>query len=81
MALNMQYNKNKLYKTDHYWSWNVLNFNFPEKGLKLASPPHFLFDFFKKLLTMLFSIKWQKFIAWWTLLLEILGNIYNTIVC
>ena len=25
----------------------MLNFNFPEKGLGLVSPPHFLYDFSK----------------------------------
>ena len=26
----------------------MLNFNFSEKGLALVSPPHFVYDFFKK---------------------------------
>ena len=38
MALNLTYNKNKLYKTLDYWSRDTLNFNFSEKGLGLVSP-------------------------------------------
>ena len=47
LALNFPYNKNKLYKTLDYWSRDMLNFNFPEKGLRLVSPPHCVW-FFKK---------------------------------
>ena len=39
--LNLPCNKNKLYKTLDYWSKNMLNFNFWEKGLGLVSPSHF----------------------------------------
>ena len=45
IALNLGYNKNKLYKTLDYWSKDMLNFNFPGKGLGLVFPPHFACDF------------------------------------
>ena len=48
IALNLQYNESKLYKTLDYWSRDMLNFNFSEKGLGLVSPPHFVNDFWKK---------------------------------
>ena len=34
----------------------MLNFNFPEKGLELVSPPNFVHDFSKKKILMLYSI-------------------------
>ena len=34
----------------------MLNFNFPEKGLKLVSPPHSVNDFSRKMFAMLQSI-------------------------
>ena len=45
IALNLPYNKNKLYKTLDYWSRDMLSFNFSEKVLGLVSPPHFAYDF------------------------------------
>ena len=33
----------------------MLNFNFPEKGLGLVSPPHFMYDF-SRMFLMLYSI-------------------------
>ena len=32
MALNLTYNKNKLYKSLDYWSRDMLNFDFLDKG-------------------------------------------------
>ena len=49
IALNLPYNKNKLYKTLDYWSRDMLNFNFSEKGLGLVSPPYFVYDFSRKM--------------------------------
>ena len=69
-------NENKLYKTSDYWSWDMLNFHFSEKGLGLVSPPHFVYDFSRKMFLMLHSINWPNFIVWLPLLLEILGNVY-----
>ena len=81
IALNLAYNKNNLYKTLDYWSRDMLNFNFSEKGLGLFSPPHFVHDFSKKMFPRLYSIHWPNFIVRLLLLLEILGNMCITIVC
>ena len=48
MILNLAYNKSKLYKTLDYWSWDMLNFSFLEKGLGIVSPPHFVYIFQQK---------------------------------
>ena len=79
-SLNLTYNKNKLYKTLDYWSRDMLNFNFSEKGLGLVSPPHFVYDFSRKMFLMLYSINWTNFIVWLSLLLKILVNMCITIV-
>ena len=55
IALNLGYNKYKLYKTVEYLSRDILNFNFPEKGLRLVSPPHFAYDFSTKIFLLLHS--------------------------
>ena len=68
IALWWPYNKNKLYKILDYWSRDILNFHFPEKGL--ASSPHFC---------MIFN--WPNIIIWLLLLLKILGNMRIKIVC
>ena len=34
----------------------MLNFSFSEKGLGLVSPPHFVYDFSRKMFLMLHSI-------------------------
>ena len=74
LALNLAYNKNKLYKTLGYWSRDMLNFDFLEKGLGIVSPPHFLYDISRKMFVMLYYINWSNFIVWLPLLLEILVN-------
>ena len=56
MALNLHYNKNKLYKSLNYWSRDMQNFNFPEKGLGLVSRPHFVYDFSTEMFLKLYSI-------------------------
>ena len=56
MALSLAYNKNKLYKTLDYWSRDMLNFNFSEKGLELVSPSYFVYDFSRKMFLMLHSV-------------------------
>ena len=38
----------KLYKTLNYWSGDMLNVDFSEKGLGLVLPPHFMYDYSKK---------------------------------
>ena len=64
-----------------YWSRDMLNFDFSEKGLGLVSPTHFVYDFSRKLFPTLYSINWPNFIVWLLLLLEILGNMCIGIVC
>ena len=59
----------------------MLNFNFSEKGLGLVSPPHFVYDFSRKMFLMLHSINWPNLIVWLPLLLEIFDNMCITIVC
>ena len=59
----------------------MLNFDFLEKGLGLASLPHFVFDFSRKMFLMLHSINCPNYIVSLPLLLEILGNMCITIVC
>ena len=81
IPLNLPYNKSKLYKTLDYWSSDIINFNFSEKGLGLVSPPHFVHDFSRKMFLMLLSINRPNFIVWLPLLLEILGNMFITIAC
>ena len=81
IPLNLPYNKSKLYKTLDYWSSDITNFNFSEKGLGLVSPPHFVHDFSRKMFLMLLSINRPNFIVWLPLLLEILGNMFITIAC
>ena len=75
------YNKGKLHKTLGYWSRDMLNYNFSEKGLELVSPPHFMYDFWKKMFLVLHSINWSSFIAWLPLLWEILGIMCISTVC
>ena len=76
IALKLAYDKNKLFKTLHYWSRDMLNFDFLDKGLGIVSPAHFVYDFSTKLFLMLYSINWPNFIAWLPLLLEILIKQY-----
>ena len=47
----MAYNENKQYITLDYWSGNMLNFDSLEKGLEIISPPHFVYDFLRKILS------------------------------
>ena len=81
IALKLGYSRNKLFKTLHYWCRDMLNFDFLDKGLGIVSPAHFVYDFSSKMFFMLYSIKWTNFIAWLSLLLEILGNMCIVIVC
>ena len=68
-------------KTLDYWSRDMLNFNISEKGLGLVSPPHFVYDFSRKLFHMLHSVDWPNFLFLLPLLLEILVNVCIAIVC
>ena len=49
IALNFAYNKNKLYKTLDYWSKDMLNFEFLDKGLGIVFPPYFVYNFSRKM--------------------------------
>ena len=71
----------KPFKTSHYWSRDMVNFDFLNKGLGIVSPAHFVYDFSTKMFLMLYSINWPNFIVWLSLLLEILGNMCIAIVC
>ena len=53
--ISMQQNKT-LYKTLDYRSRDKLNFYFLEKSLGIVSPPHFVYEFSKKMFLMLYSI-------------------------
>ena len=81
MILNLAYNKSKLYKTLDYWSWDMLNFIFSEKGLGIVCPPHFVYDFSTKMFLLICSSNWPIFFVWLPLLLEILGNMCVAFVC
>ena len=81
IALKLAYNRNKLFKTLYYWSRDMLNFDFLDKGLGIVSPAHFVYDFSTKMFLMLYSINWPNFIVWLLLLLEILGNMCIALVC
>ena len=81
IALKLAYNRNKLFKILHYRPRNMVNFAFLDKGLGIISPLHFVYDFSTKVFLMLYSINWSKFIVWFPLLLEILGNMCIAIVC
>ena len=76
--LGIQY---KLHKTLHYWSGDMLNFDFLEKDLEVVSRPHFMYDFSRKMFLMLHSINWPNFIFWLPLLFKVLGNMCVAIVC
>ena len=59
----------------------MFNFDFIEKGLGIASVPDFMYNFFKKMFLMLYSVNWPNFIAWLTLLFKILVNMCIAFVC
>ena len=76
------YNKHKFYKTLYYWSRDILNFGFLEKGLGIVvSLSHFVYDFSTEVFLMSYPINWPNFIVWLLLLLEILDNTCIAIVC
>ena len=56
IALSLVYNKAKLYKTLDYWSRDMLNFDFWERGLGIVFPPHFVYDFLIKIFLKLYSV-------------------------
>ena len=48
ISLKLGIQKNKFYKTLVYWSRDMHNSDFSEKGLGIVSLTHFVNDFFKK---------------------------------
>ena len=72
-----------MYKTLDYWSRDMSNLNFSEKGLGLISPAHSVNGFSKKKMTCYVLLTDQVSLSdcWLPLLLEILGNICTIIVC
>ena len=64
IAFKLAYNRKELFKTLHYWSWDMLNFDFLDKDLGIVSVAHFVYDFSTKMFLMLCSINWPNFIAW-----------------
>ena len=59
----------------------MLNSDFLDKCQGIVSPAHFVYDFLTKMFLMLYSINYPNFIAWFSLLLGILGNMCIAIVC
>ena len=49
--------------------------------MELVFLPQFLHNFWKKILLLLYSIKWPNFIVWLPLFCEILGNMCIVIAC
>ena len=75
------FNKCNLYVTLDYWSGDMSNFNFLEKGLEIVSSLNFGYDLSRKMSLILCSISWPNFINWLSLLREIFGNMCIEIVC
>ena len=48
IALQLAYNRNKLLKTLHCWSRDMVNFDFLDKGLGIHSPASLVHDFSQK---------------------------------
>ena len=75
IALKLAYNRNKLFKTLHYWSRDMLNFDFLDKSLGIVSPAHFVYDFSTKVFLMLNFINWRNYLVAFTSL-DIRQNVY-----
>ena len=48
----------------------MLNFGFLEKGLRILSLPHFVYNFSRKMFLLLYAINWPNFISWLLLILQ-----------
>ena len=81
IALKLAYNKSKLFKTLHYWSRDMLKFEFLDKCLGTVSFTHFAYDISIKIFLILYFISWPNVIIPLPLFVEILGNICIAIVC
>ena len=56
-------------------------FSKKKRGLELVSLPHFVYEFWRKVFIYLYSINQPNFVAWLSLLPEILENMCIVIVC
>ena len=61
IAVKLAHNGNKLFKTLHYWSRDMLNFDVLDKGLEILSTAHFMCDFSIKMFLMSYSVNWPNF--------------------
>ena len=59
----------------------MLNFDFLKKSLEIVSPPHFVYNFSRKMFLKLYFSNLAVFIAWLSLLLDLLVNMCIAIVC
>ena len=71
----------KLYKNLDNWDRDTLNFGFLGERLGKVSPPHFVYDFSRKLFFLSYPINRPNFIVWLPLPHEILVNICIAVVC
>ena len=55
------------------------NAKFVTKSMVFLS--NFVYDFWRKMFLMLYSINWRNVIVWLLVLLEILGNMFIAILC
>ena len=76
IALNLAYNKNKLYKTLDYWSRHMHNLILQKRVSTI-----FCAWFSREMFLMLYSINCPNFIACLSLILEILVNMCIAVVC
>ena len=63
IAINLAYNKNQVHKTLDYRSRDMLNLDFLEKGLRIVSPPRFVYGYSREMFLMLYSINWINLIV------------------
>ena len=80
-TLTWTYNKCKLYRISDCWFRDILNFDFLWKDLGLASPPHSVYNLWRKIFFILYCINWLNFNFWFPLLLEMLGTMCIVITC
>ena len=53
IAFKLGYSKNKLFKTLQYWSRDIFNYDFLEKGMGIVSLTHFVYGFSIKMFLIL----------------------------
>ena len=78
IALNLTYNKNKLYKTVDYWLRDIIAFGFLEKGLRIVFAPHVVMTFQEKCFLCYILLTDQISLS---LLREIFSNMCIAIFC